>query len=271
MINPSDINFVYSGGTTNNDPAHSLGGEPSNRPITGQLLPEISIAQALKGFTDYHCLYIVNDGSDSLYSTELYIDDEATGGVPVSLGFQFQDDIQQVTVADGVDVTGGLMLLQYEGTNFTVYWAAGINDWAASFQDAISAFSSLADVTVTGRVQGNDCIFQVNFVGTAGSRYHDLLAVIDDSTLFGISADSVSVLKLFDGAPINSIAPEIDSSTTAPNGILFYIPISDQPLVLGEFRGADILPVWVQRACPPNQAALADGFALKMSGTPFLA
>jgi hypothetical protein len=271
MISPSDITFLFSGGASNSDPTKSLGGEPSAVPLTGQLLPDITTAQAQAGYTDYHCLYIVNDNSiDSLYGASVYIDDESSGGVPVALGFQFQDDTQQVTVANGVNVTGGSMTLQYEGTNFTVNWASSFSAWAANFQTAISALTNLTDVTVTGGINGSAFIFQVNFIGDAGNRFHDVLAVIDDSTLVGVPPGSVSVLKIFDGAPLNSIAPLVDATTTAPNGILFYTPSPTSQLLVGDIRGTDIVPVWIQRVCPPNMGPVAgDTFTLKISGTPF--
>ena len=272
MISPSDVNFLLSGGASNTDPAQSLGGDPSAAPLTSQLLPDITTSQAKTGYTDYHCLYIANDGSstDILFGASIYIDAETIGGVPVSLGFQFQNDTQQVTVANGVNVTGGSMTLQYEGTNFTVNWASTFNAWAANFQTAISALTNLTNVTVTGGVNGTAIIFQVNFLGDAGNRYHAPLAVITDSTLVGVPPGSVSVLKIFDGAPMNSIAPQIDATTTAPNGVLFYTPSSTEQLLLGDLRGADIVPVWVQRVCPPNMGPVAgDSFELKISGTPF--
>jgi hypothetical protein len=78
------------------------------------------------------------------------------------------------------------------------------------------------------------------------------------------------VLKTFDGAPINSIATEIDTVTTTPNGILFYTPTADEPLIVGDLRGTDLVPVWVRRVCPAGQTPLAgDGFSLRLVGNPF--
>ncbi len=272
MITFADVVYLLSGGFANADPLRSLGGDPSVARLTTGLFKDISPAQASLGLTDYRCVYIANDsGSDSLYGIAAYTDEATAGGAAVDLGFFLQNDIQQVSVDDGVAVTGGSVVFQYEGVNFTVGWASGIDAWAANFQAAIRAIPHLEDVVISGGVNGNTSQFQINFTGAAGHRYHPPVNVITNSLASG--SFPITVLKIFNGSPINSLAGEIDAVTTTPSGISFAAATPGSPAVIGgDLRPSDILPIWMRRVCPPNFSPLADdGFSLKLKGNPFSA
>ena len=56
----SDIVMVYTGGSVNTDPSQSLGGNPSNQPVSGlanNLFKDITDAQSVSGLIDYRCFY----------------------------------------------------------------------------------------------------------------------------------------------------------------------------------------------------------------------
>lgn len=269
-IGVSDISFVLSGGTGNSDPLLSLGGDPSATAVTGGLFNDISEEQTEDGYTDFRCIYVANDsGADTLYEVKAYIDETVSGGVDLELGFLFQNDVQQVNIASGTSVVSGSFTLSYEGDNFIVNYDASLSVWASNFQTAIRAITNLDDVIVTGGTSGSTVIFTVEFVGGAGYRYHPSLEVVSDSGL-SIGAGNVSVSKVFDGSPINSVTTETDAVTTQPNGIEFEAYSTTNKASLGELRPADIVPVWFKRTCPAGQEPLADdGFALKILGSPF--
>lgn len=266
MIEKSDIVMVLSGGADNTLSIDSLGGDPSVTVVPTRLFSTISPTDAEAGFTDYRCIYVANNhDTDSLYNTKIFITDEIADGADVKLGFLFQDDIQQVVI-NGT-VSSGSFSLFYDGNSFTVNYNATLSTWASNFQTAIRAVSdALADVTVTGSTSGSRTIFQVEFVDGAGSRYHPLLE-LDDNNLSPVV--SISIAKITEGSPINSVAPEIDTPKTAPNSITFYYPTENDSLEFGEFRATDMIPVWIKRQCAVNTIALEDdGFSLEIQGNP---
>lgn len=269
-LDVSDISFVLSGGASNSNPLLSLGGDPSVTTVTTGLFNNIDEDQTDSGYIDYRCIYIANDSNvDDLYEVKAYIDETVTGGVDIELGFAFRDDVQQVSISDGTSVVSGSFTLKYEDENFDVDYDADVATWASNFQTAIRAITNLEDVTVSGGTNGSIVIFTVEFIGVAGDRYHPALEVVDDSGL-SIGAGNVSVLKVFDGSPINSIATETDAVTTPPNGVEFATYTVAEKAAIGDLRATDIVPVWFRRTCPEGQAPLADdGFALKISGNPF--
>lgn len=267
MIETSDISFVLSGGSANTVAADSLGGEPSVTTVPARLFADVSADESEEGATHYRCIYIANDhASETLYHATLHIADEVADGASASLGFIIQDEIQQVVVANGTTVSSGSLILLYDGDDFTVTYNATLSTWASNFQTAIQAVSNLDDVTVTASTSGTTVIFEIVFGGTAGNRYHPVLE-IDSNTLSPSALGTV--FKITDGGPINTVAPEIDSETTPPNGIVFYTPTEDEPLELGEFRPEDMIPVWIKRTCPVDTDAVADdGFTLQLEGEP---
>lgn len=270
-VGASDILLVLSGGTGNTDPLNSLGGEPSPTIVNSALFNDIEDSQTTAGYTDYRCIYVTNNNaSDGFYDVEVYTADEVEGGVSISLGFIFQNEIQQVSISTGTSVTSGSFTLQHEEDSFVVNYNSDLDTWAANFQTAIRAITGLGGVNVSGGISGTTVIFTVEFDGVAGYRYHPILEVVDDSGLSPIGGGHVTAVKLFDGSPINSIAPEIDIVTTTPNEISFATYSSDAPATIGDLNALDYLPVWIRRICSSSQPALAnDGFSLKISGNPF--
>lgn len=271
MIALSDITFTLSGGETNNDPTQSLGGLPSVYPIASKrLFSNVSDDESLNGLTDYRCFYINNDNADDpLHGATLYIASQTDGGGTVTLGFDFQDEQQTVTVENADAITSGSFELTYSqisgDTDFTVAWNANPSTWASNFQTAIRGVENLEEVTVGYTSVGTTAIFEINFVGTAGNRYHDILVVKTDS----LSPDtSVEVEITVEGGPINKVADEIDVGTTIPSGITFTTSSEEDPIEFGTMRPLDSIPVWVRREIPEaTESVEDDGFSFRFFGT----
>lgn len=88
-ITADQISFLLSGGTSNSNPARSIGGAASSIPVLGtlnNLFSDITSAEATAGKTDYRCFYIKNGSSSTLYSTSVYIDSQSSGGSKVQIG-----------------------------------------------------------------------------------------------------------------------------------------------------------------------------------------
>jgi hypothetical protein len=260
----SDISFLLSGGSSNNNPDLSLGGEPSSHPLSGsRLFDDVSADDAEAGLVDYRCFYIANDhGSETLYDTSVLIQSEVEDGASVQLGIPRQDDIQQVVV-NGT-ATGGSFILDYDGTTFEVAYNATLATWASNFQTAITAIADLEDVAVSASSTGSSTTFQITFAGQAGFRYHPLITEDTNSLTGGVT---LTISKIVDGTPINSFADEIDVDTTAPVGVLFES--SSTEIAIGPLHPADVFAIWVKRTTPAGVEPIqADGFTIRLKGSP---
>ena len=122
--------------------------------------------------------------------------------IVIDVGFNFQNERQDVTVSNYLSITGGSFTLTYTDINgnhnFTVAWNANINTWAANFQTAIQAMPFLQDVTVSPVVDvlNVKVTFQVNFAGSAGKRNYDILTV-NSNNLINIADPSFAYANVY--------------------------------------------------------------------------
>lgn len=266
VLSSADVSMTYSGGSSNTNPDLSLGGVASLYAISGtRLFDDVTEAEATNGLTDYRCFYFNNESNVySLYSAQILVSYTVPGDVIAQLGFNFQNDIQNITVAHYASVTSGSFILTYTDTsgnhNFTVNWNSSLSTWASNFQTAIRTIANLGDVTVTASVSGSNAIFEVSFIGVAANRHHDIL-VLNTNSLS--PTESITITKIIDGGPINSVADSIDVSTTTPVGITFN-SLTDS---IGDIRPLDSIPIWVKRIVPVNSTAIEnDGFTVQVQG-----
>lgn len=280
MIAATDIQFVLSGGTYNNDPNKSLGGDPSLNVIWGtmnNLFDNVTNIEAEDGATNYRCFYVVNNNAtDSFYDsrvfitkplfTETYTPPETT---IVKIGTIKTTDYQQVIVSGIAE--GGSMTLSYDGTPFTVPHSLFLSEWANNFQTALSNLAAGAVVTVLsypigGSTRNLTRIFNVRFEGASNYRFHPILT-LDSNDITG--NPTIEIIKMENGSPINSIAAQIDYETIEPAGITWEAPTETTPLIIGTMRGGDSFPIWVQRITPAGTGPLSpDMFTFKVQGRP---
>lgn len=265
VLSNSDVSMTYSGGASNTDPDLSLGGEASAYPIAGnRLFNDISQPNATNGITDYRCFYFKNSSNvDTLYDARALISYDVPGDVTVQVGFNFQNDRQNITVANYASVSSGSLVLTYTDTSdhdVTVSWNASTSTWATNFQTALRTISKLEDVTVAVSISGSSAVFEVNFVGVAAKRLHNLI-VLKTNNLS--PSQTVTVTRIIEGGPINQTADVIDVSTTSPIGITFNATTN----VMGDIRPQDIIPIWIKRTVPANSTAIEDdGFTFQVQG-----
>lgn len=70
----SDIKYRLSGGTSNTDPAASLGGIISNTDAGSNIFANVSSGDAAAGATHYRCVYVLNNhGSLTLENAKVWI------------------------------------------------------------------------------------------------------------------------------------------------------------------------------------------------------
>jgi hypothetical protein len=77
-LTSANISWRYSGGSANDDPELSLGGEISSEVIPnaqlGNLFPEVFLPESFSGSEKYRCIYLINtSGIDTLETAYVHI------------------------------------------------------------------------------------------------------------------------------------------------------------------------------------------------------
>ena len=269
-ISASDVSIVLSGGTENLHPDASLGGEPSATPVlSGQidnLFGDVSANDNIDGVNDFRCIYFFNDGIPTMYNIQVFILNDFDGGSTMQLGIGGVNEIQRILLTGAP--TGGSFDLTYETYTSTIHYNSDLGVWALSIQSALNALVDtndepvLENVVVTGQAVTGNVIFDVVFAGKDGVRSHPLFTFVNNIT----PTVTMSVTKIQQGGPINTIAPQIGSANTPPGGVNFYAAGSNSPIVIPKLRTDDGFPLWIERVVPANTPAKAkDGFSLRFT------
>ena len=185
----------------------------------------------------------------------------------MQVGVEDRDEIQRISLTDAFP-TGGTMTLSYEGVSFISTYRADLGEWALEMQDSLNALvdgngeSLLNDVIVSAEIADLTTIFDVSFKDSDGQRKHADIIVEDNSLSPAIVEITVSTPQ--QGAPINTIAPELSTELVPPTGVVFYVASSSVPITLPRLWPNDGFPFWVKRVIEPGIAAVAnDGFSLR--------
>lgn len=264
-ISKLDILYTFSGGSSNSDPNRSLGGEPSDQPLLDQqLFSDVSTVQSTNGLTDYHCFYFHNTNTmNTLFNSEISIS-VIPGDVIMQLGVYSNNERQIVFISNAVNITSGSFVLTYTDVesnyDLEIQWDTDFSVLANNLQTALRTISNLEDVIVNVNLNTPDLNLEIDFLGVAGFRYHDLITLKTNSL-----STTIGIEKTVQGGPINNVAVEIDVSTTIPSGVVFSL----NPFTFGDLRPFDFVPVWIKRIIPAGTAAIEDdGFTFRLSGTP---
>ena len=276
-ISEGDISITLSGGVDNSSSDLSLGGEPSTHPIiANRLFPDVTVEQSTNGLEDYKCIYINNNSFEAtLYKSIVFTEYTADSDVSVELGFIEMNERQTITVTGVTKITGGsfsVIYTDYEHqTELTVDWDSSASTWAANLQEKLRTLPRLIDVEVSESVSNDNIIFEINFKGYAGKRFHEIMQEGSNSlTLSDPSPGdgNITIGRSVSGAPVNSQAQEIERTTTVPYGVGFRAYESrGDAYFIGEIRPGDIIPVWIKRTVPADARGLEnDGINIRVEG-----
>lgn len=265
----TDISVVLSGGGDNLNPDQSLGGDPSVTPITSDtlnnLFNDVTSEENIVGIEDYRCIYFFNDGDTTIYEIKAFILSDFEGGATMQTGISNYDETQRILIA-GLP-TGGSLTLSYDSNNFVLNYDSDLSVMALSLQNSLNSLVDvndepvLQDCVVTAQPIQTNIFFDILYTGRDGSRSHPTIQVISNDLTPSVT---VTTSKLRSGSPINSIAPQIDSSTTPPGNVGFFASDSDSPISLPKLRTGDGFPLWIVRVIPANTAAKSnDGFTIR--------
>jgi hypothetical protein len=276
-----DIVLTYSGGKLNDTPNASLGGEASPVIIeTGinNLFDDITPREADDGQTDYRCFYVFNQHEEeTVFNIKTWINTQVEKGADVRLGIEDRDELQSI-ILDSVP-TDGFFTIRYEASNplsfapVTVRVPQGLlspeaylSEFGQNFQDALRLNPDLRDVIVNASTFGTGILFEVLFEKLDGKREQETLVVGVNEL---ISTTNILIKKVVRGAPINSIASEINQDVTPPGGVIFSVPSNDFPFIIPKLREGEGFHLWVERTISPDDDPIAnDGFGLGLSLEP---
>jgi len=270
ITSANQISVVLSGGSVNLNPGKSLGGSPSSAPVAdgvlNNLFDDITSDQSENGHEDYRCVYFFNDGETPVYNVGVYIVEDFAGGATVELGIRQSNETQRIQIS-GATLSGGHMTLSYEGVEFDSTYDSSLGDWAVALRSTLNSLTNgseslLKEVVVNAQEAGPTVkIFDIVFSGIDGKKNHPPILYVSDNFTPSVT---VSVTSPQEGAPINTIAPDIGIETTPPGGVFFYAPDENSPITLPILRPEDGFPLWVKRVVTSNTAAVADdGFKLR--------
>lgn len=263
---PDIVKFYLSGGASNANPNLSLGGVMSSVEIDfsdpqDNLFDDVLSDDALNGYIDYRCFYIMNvtTGLTAATVTNLVvsIDSEVSGGSSIVLGDDLLNDQQLLIISGTPDVSvvpNVLFNIPGWGVSFTAnYGTTGLpsNDivaFAADIQAKGLKATAIDDITIL-----------VQFTGIPNNHLMPLFDIISNNLGGGAI---VVVSKQQDGGPVGVTAETIPNERVTPSVTLGLTSLS-----IGALRTGEYFPVWVKRTTPPNSAALVnDNFVLNVTG-----
>ena len=273
VISPSDIGYVFSGGTNNSDPLKSLGGEPSVNIVLGlnnNLFEDVSAELAQTGNTDYRCIYVVNNNeSSSLNNTKIFIEYQAEIGTNIEIGIPLEQDKQRIIIAGIAE--GGSFTIKYEDSPITITWQDNLINLTSILATALNNVVPLGGIGVQSNWYANNGstrditrVFDIYFADDNNFRYHPLITLTSNNIT---GSPEIQILKLQNGCPINAIAATIEKSTTPPYGVTWSVPYWFSPVEIGILQPGDFFPVWIKRIMSPKSEPVAyDGFVLRTQG-----
>lgn len=269
--NANQISAVLSGGSTNINVNDSLGGEPSSTPlisaVINNLFDNVSADESADGNEDYRCIYLFNDGDTSIYSIQIWIQDDFESGSTMSIGIENRNETQRITISGGVN--GGSLTLSYKGQNFVTSYDSNLGAWSVALQELLNELEDddgnkfFRDIVVTAQNAAGSVIFDIQFTGQDAGRNHDKFVLVANNFL-PTDTINVTISVPQEGAPINTIAPEINVETTPPGGVNFFVPTVDAPITLPKLEPEDGFPLWIRRTTAKDtEAKENDGFVLR--------
>ena len=260
-LSGSHLSPVLSGGSFNTKPSLSIGGNPSATIIVNDkknnLFSDVSLEKSQQGLTDYRCLYFFNDSGITLKDVTLTPVDQVSGTL-VNIGIAKQTESQRVLIDGNYLEMSGTFEILYEG-RYSVSILHDIDPlvWESNFQSAIQTIPGLNGVTASLIVSEETSIFTVKFEGDADLKSHELLEIQSNNLS---NFPDIFVSRLIGGAPVNSIADEIEIDTDPPFNVKFFNEIK-----IDSMKPFDGVPIWFARQIPQGAGIIADdGFALNL-------
>lgn len=276
-IKASDISLNLSGGNNNSDQNLSLGGDPSQYPVTtnmANLFSNITATDALTGYQDYRCFYVFNNNDTySLYNINVYFDIELDAPQQLLLGLALISDLQRFTISGNVQ--SGYIVMRYGEASFLytgqISWGDSYQSFRANLETALNLIDGLSGVTITATANGTIYTFDILFSYYNMNKYQPTLFVSTNNLLTNTVANpEINIAKTLNGSPINTIPDLIADSSTSPNSVIFYNTSATNTILVGTLAPYEGFPIWVKRTIPVNaDATSVSGATFKLKGGAF--
>jgi hypothetical protein len=253
-----DITFYLSGGSANNDPNLSLGGDISITPLpdgVDALFSQVSLTQASQGNIVYRCIYVVNEGDTLLSNFTIWQDNQEEISSEVDIGISVVNEVQKIILA-GNPIGGTFTLIFDSQTTDDIQWVPTPSTMANNIANALNSLSSLTGISVSSAFTTR-WEYSVTFGGADGKRNQPELQIGSNNILgTGISL-SVSTTSI--GQPINASAPNIGFENQAPNGIIFTSSTTKETGInIGILEPSDLFAIWLRRTVESGINATID-------------
>ena len=250
--------LLLSGGESNINPLQSIGGEPSYRIVNpvhylNNMFDNLSNQQMSTGHTNYRCIYVMNRNVNTLYGTEIYVENNTVEGVNIAVGCDSSTEIQGIKIDAGA-IEGNTFRLSIESQETPdIVFSSDIATCINNIQTAIQTISYFEETTIISAAEsmpipsdnpsrGPIYYYQVTFVGSAD--HHAIALMVVSQNNLGVQ---VNTCRLSHGSPINAIAPKMDFDIIIPNEIVFTTTSELSPLSIGDLQSGDIFAIWVRR------------------------
>lgn len=105
---PASLSFRLSGGAANSNPLTSLGGAMSSVAASpNALFDTVTAGEASAGDTEYRCIYVFNDGDQTLDTVRLWVSDQANvGTLALALGGEGKNGTAETVANENTAPTG---------------------------------------------------------------------------------------------------------------------------------------------------------------------
>lgn len=241
------INFVYSGGLNNSNPYDSIGGDPSINSISGNLnnlFSDVSMQDSEVGIVDYRCFYVTNDSinGEKLYNTTMYLTTEYNTQSSIQLGISRENESQEISLST-TPTSGSFKLKIGPLVTNPIIWNSNQNLFLGNIGNALNNLE-LINVSVQKTLFNN---YQITFINDCSYRNYDLIEIVENNLLSSSQQVSIQVEKKTEGRPINSKAPKIFNSQSAPFNVTFYDTNANSRLLIGDLYPGDVVPIWIRR------------------------
>lgn len=272
-ITPAEIGFFLSGGTNNIDPSQSIGGEISSNPVTGvlnNLFVDINKEDAAAGVVDYRCIYIYNESPSYssgkiLYNAQIYLESELNSSSYVRIGISRKNELQRLSFSNPIN---NFTLIYAGSRTSNITYSTNKSVLARNIKNALSSLKNQnpsydyieSPIRLSVEVSHvNEDTFDILFTESSGNKNHPIIT--NDENL------GINITSIRKGSPVNSIAPKLVSSVYAPFETQFYSTNSNNVLSLGNLRGQDWVPIWIERTTQGSISAdETAGFTIRLLG-----
>jgi hypothetical protein len=143
-------------------------------------------------------------------------------------------------------------------TNITrqINWSTNAEQVADNIAAALNSSDHFQGVKCIGNESTSGFDFIVTF---KPGRQQEVIGIVSEGV-------DMSTVRVQEGGPINTVAPNIGFENNTPNGVKFYKTSSSDPLIIGNLHPNDTMPIWFRRTISENAKSHHVTFSFNILG-----